>query len=179
MVFARKLNCNEPIERLFYSAKFADIYIHCSSQSVSPWNDTEEFYPVLKSFREKQDCQYKKLLGKWPLQSIARNSRTRTIIFRICIDYTSVYVNVECMDGIERWSSPCRAEVPQRGMLGAYVWRSSTTWHAWCLCLNGKHAWCLRLNTTCTVSMLGAYVWTVSMLGAYVWTVSIPPYMYM
>ena len=52
---------------------------------------------------------------------IVRNSWTRTIIFRIRIDFTSVYINVECMDGIERWSSSRRAEVPQHGMLGAYV----------------------------------------------------------
>ena len=129
MVFARKLNCNEPIERLFYSAKFADICVHCSSESVSPWNDTEEFYPVWKSFREKQDCQYKKLLGKRPLQSIVRNSRTWTIIFRIRIDYTSIYVNVECMDSFEHWSSSRRAEVPQCGMLGAYVWTISLSHH--------------------------------------------------
>ena len=47
------LDCNEPIERLYYSAKFTDICIHCSSESVSPWNDTEEFYPQCESCSEK------------------------------------------------------------------------------------------------------------------------------
>ena len=37
----------------------------------------------------------------------------------------SVYINVKCMDGIECWSSSRRAEVPQHGMLDAYVWTVS------------------------------------------------------
>ena len=52
-VFTRNLDCNEPIERLYYSAKFADICVHCSSESVSPWNDTKEFYPQCESCSEK------------------------------------------------------------------------------------------------------------------------------
>ena len=52
-VFTRNLDCNEPVERLYYSAKFADICIHCSSESVSPWNDTEDFYPQCENCSEK------------------------------------------------------------------------------------------------------------------------------
>ncbi len=44
LVFARNLSCNDPVEKLYYSAKFADICVHCSGV-VDPWNDTEEFYP--------------------------------------------------------------------------------------------------------------------------------------
>ena len=52
-VFTRNLDCNEPIQRLYYSANFADICIHCSSESVRPWNGTEEFYPLCESCSEK------------------------------------------------------------------------------------------------------------------------------
>ena len=38
---------------LYYSSKFADICVHCSSESVSPWNDTKEFYPQCESCSEK------------------------------------------------------------------------------------------------------------------------------
>ena len=68
MVFTRNLDSNEPIERLYYSVKFADICIHCSSESVSPWNDTEEFYPQCESCSKKskipnvKKAQRKKLL---------------------------------------------------------------------------------------------------------------------
>ena len=69
MVFARNLNCNEPIERLYYSAKFADICVHCSSESVSPWNDSEEFYPQCEGCSEKSKIANTNFLGRKPLHS--------------------------------------------------------------------------------------------------------------
>ena len=54
MVFTRNLNCNKPIEKLYYSAKFTDICIHCSSESVSPWNDPKDFYPQCEICSEKE-----------------------------------------------------------------------------------------------------------------------------
>ena len=65
-VFTRSLNCNEPIERLYYWTKSLDICVHCSSESVSPWNDTEEFYPQCENCYEKSKipnlkAQWKKL----------------------------------------------------------------------------------------------------------------------
>ena len=53
VVFTRHLFCNDPVERLYYSAKFADICLHCSSESVSPWADTEEFYPQSEGCSEE------------------------------------------------------------------------------------------------------------------------------
>ena len=44
VVFVRELSCDEPIERLYYAAKFADICIHCASP-VSSWSDTEKYNP--------------------------------------------------------------------------------------------------------------------------------------
>lgn len=44
IVFVRQLICGEPIEKLYYAAKFADICIHCASP-VATWSDKEEFYP--------------------------------------------------------------------------------------------------------------------------------------
>jgi len=48
IVFVRKLACKDPIERLYYSAKFEDICIHCSGP-VDQWSDTEPFYPQCKT----------------------------------------------------------------------------------------------------------------------------------
>ena len=65
-VFTRSLNCNEPIERLYYWTKSLDICVHCSSESVSPWNDAEEFYSQCENCYEKSKipnlkAQWKKL----------------------------------------------------------------------------------------------------------------------
>ena len=45
VVFVRQLSCGQPIEKLYYAAKFNDICIHCASEEVSPWSNTEQYYP--------------------------------------------------------------------------------------------------------------------------------------
>jgi len=52
LLFVRKLACEDPIERLHYSAKFEDICIHCSGP-VDPWSDTEPFYLQCKACEDK------------------------------------------------------------------------------------------------------------------------------
>ena len=42
----RQMSCEEPIERLYYSAKFTDICVHCSAP-VAPWNDKEQYYTCI------------------------------------------------------------------------------------------------------------------------------------
>ena len=46
VVYVKKMFCNEPIERLYYSANFDDICVYCAGD-VPPWSSryTEEFYP--------------------------------------------------------------------------------------------------------------------------------------
>ena len=44
-VFVRQMGCEQPVEKLYYSAKFEDICVHCSGDDVAPWSDLEEFYP--------------------------------------------------------------------------------------------------------------------------------------
>ena len=39
VVFVRKISCEDPIEKLYYSAKFEDICVYCSGP-VPPWSDT-------------------------------------------------------------------------------------------------------------------------------------------
>ena len=41
-----------PVEKLYYSAKFEDICIHCSG-AVDPWSDMEPFYPQCKACDDK------------------------------------------------------------------------------------------------------------------------------
>ena len=61
IVFVRKLACEDPVEKLYYSAKFEDICIHCSG-AVDPWSDTELFYPQCKACNDKLEWPYS-LLG--------------------------------------------------------------------------------------------------------------------
>ncbi|CAB4040071.1 Hypothetical predicted protein, partial [Paramuricea clavata] len=44
-VFVRRMGCEQPVEKLYYSAKFEDICVHCSGDDVAPWSDLEEYYP--------------------------------------------------------------------------------------------------------------------------------------
>ena len=44
LVYVKSMHCNEPIEKLYYSAKFEDICIYCAA-SVPPWSDSEPHYP--------------------------------------------------------------------------------------------------------------------------------------
>ena len=52
IVYVRNIHCNEPIEKLYYSAKFLDICIYCAGD-VPPWSDSEpySYYP------QCDDCQ--------------------------------------------------------------------------------------------------------------------------
>ena len=52
VVFVRKMSCQEPIEKLYYSAKFEDICVYCSS-SVSPWSECDPFYPQCSSCEDR------------------------------------------------------------------------------------------------------------------------------
>ena len=44
VVYVKKMYCNEPIDRLYYSTNFDDICVYCAGD-VPPWSNTEEFYP--------------------------------------------------------------------------------------------------------------------------------------
>ena len=52
VVYVKSMYCNEPIERLYNSANFDDIYIYCAGD-VPPWSSTEEFYPQCEDFSDK------------------------------------------------------------------------------------------------------------------------------
>ena len=47
-----KMHCNEPIEKLYYSAKFEDICIHCAA-NVPPWSENEPYYPQCEDCMDK------------------------------------------------------------------------------------------------------------------------------
>jgi len=62
LVFVRKLACENPVEKLYYSAKFEDMCIHCSG-AVDPCSDTEPFYLQCKACDNKgkiPNTMYKK-----------------------------------------------------------------------------------------------------------------------
>ena len=52
IVFVRKLSCEDPVEKLYYSAKFEDICIHCSGP-VQPWSDNGPYYPQCRACQSK------------------------------------------------------------------------------------------------------------------------------
>ena len=52
VVYVKKMYCNEPIERLHYSANFDDICVYCAGD-VPPWSSTEEFYPQCDDCADK------------------------------------------------------------------------------------------------------------------------------
>ena len=51
VVHVNKMYCNEPIERLYYSANFDDICVYCAD--VPPWSSAEEFYPQCDDCADK------------------------------------------------------------------------------------------------------------------------------
>ena len=53
VVYVRQMSCEDPIEKLYYSAKFEDICVYCAA-SVPPWSDTEPYYPQCSSCADKQ-----------------------------------------------------------------------------------------------------------------------------
>ena len=50
--FVRQMSCEEPIEKLYYSAKFTDICVYCSAP-VAPWDDKEQYYPQCEGCGDK------------------------------------------------------------------------------------------------------------------------------
>jgi len=62
-VCVRNLSCGEPIEKLYYAAKFTDICIYCGSL-VCPWNDTEQFYPQCESCASRSPIENEKFKRK-------------------------------------------------------------------------------------------------------------------
>ena len=60
VVFVRQLSCEEPVEKLYYAAKFADICIHCASP-VASWSDTEKYYPQCEGCSGKTPIQNEKV----------------------------------------------------------------------------------------------------------------------
>ena len=62
IAFVQKLACEDPVEKLYYSAKFEDMCIHCSG-AVDPCSDTEPFYLQCKACDDKgkiPNTKYKK-----------------------------------------------------------------------------------------------------------------------
>ena len=53
VVYIRQLSCEDPVEKLYYSAKFADICVHCGV-SVEPWSDKEAYYPQNDDCRDRR-----------------------------------------------------------------------------------------------------------------------------
>ena len=51
-VYVRQMSCEEPIERLYYSAKYEDICVYCAA-SVPPWSDNESHYPQCSNCEDK------------------------------------------------------------------------------------------------------------------------------
>ena len=81
-VFVRQMSCEEPIEKLYYSAKFTDICVYCSAP-VAPWNDKEQYYPQCEGCREKPPISNAK-------KSKAKNSFLSCVrIF--CLDSVTFY----------------------------------------------------------------------------------------
>ncbi len=55
IVFVREMLCGQPIEKLYYAARFDDICVYCA-EVVSPWSDTEQYYPQCSAMT---DCSEK------------------------------------------------------------------------------------------------------------------------
>ena len=52
IVYFKKMHCHEPTERLYYTADFKDICVHCGAE-VSPWSNKELYYPQCEDCAEK------------------------------------------------------------------------------------------------------------------------------
>ena len=63
IVFTRKLACEDPVEKLYYSAKYEDICVYCSGP-VNPWSDTEMYYPQCKGCEDKEKIPNAKMSRK-------------------------------------------------------------------------------------------------------------------
>ena len=52
VVYVKKMYCNEPIERLHYSANFDYICVYCAGD-IPPWLNTKAFYPQCEDCADK------------------------------------------------------------------------------------------------------------------------------
>ena len=52
IVYAKKMFCHEPIEKLYYSANYTDICVHCAAD-IPPWSNSEEYYPQCEDCKDK------------------------------------------------------------------------------------------------------------------------------
>ncbi len=55
MVFVRNLQCHDPVEILYYSAKYESICIYCSQ----PTSDSKKFYPQCGQCKDKPNVSRK------------------------------------------------------------------------------------------------------------------------
>jgi len=58
VVFTRKLACEDPVKKLYYSDKYEDICVYCSGP-VDLWSDTEMYYPQCKGCEDRENTKYK------------------------------------------------------------------------------------------------------------------------
>ena len=66
VVYVWQMSCEDPIEKLYYSAKFADICVYCGV-AVDPWSDTQPYYPQCEGCREKPPIANAKKSGSVPV----------------------------------------------------------------------------------------------------------------
>ncbi len=69
IVFVREMSCGQPIEKLYYAARFDDICVYCA-EVVSPWSNTEQYYPQCSAMTVQRNPQSK-----------MKNSRKRKSVF--------------------------------------------------------------------------------------------------
>ena len=53
LVYVKKMHCNEPIERLHYSANYTDICIYCAGDMETPWSSSSKYYPQCDNCKQK------------------------------------------------------------------------------------------------------------------------------
>ena len=59
-VFVHDMSYEEPVEKLYYAAKFEDIFVHCSSRDIAPQNNMELHYLQCEGCIEKPKIAKKK-----------------------------------------------------------------------------------------------------------------------
>ena len=52
VIFVHQMSCEEPVEKLYYSAKFQDICVYCAGE-VALWNDLEPHYSQCNGCSDK------------------------------------------------------------------------------------------------------------------------------
>ncbi len=59
IVFVREMTCGQPIEKLYYAARFDNICVYCA-EVVSPCSNTEQYYPQCSAMTVQRNPQSKK-----------------------------------------------------------------------------------------------------------------------